>query len=526
MIDAYKAADVISSMNLTGFCSTLLGYTTPVVTATVTATASISQTSTLTAGTLTSGTTDTYTTLPTTITITQADSNWQRIKKRQSQAAIVTPAPLATYSPDTVSTACGWMAQPVNVTSTVFATTTTSSTTTVVATVPETTIPATTEIVTAWSTATINTCEPTAPVQLIKNPSFECYKAGWDLDYTGATLYWGPEGVAESEVDSTAQSYIDSVASSQTGSATDGSSDGSSDAGAASQSGSPYAGAGAASQSGSPFAGASQGAAGGAPSSRVKARSTRRMRRQDDSDSTNPDAYALWTPLEPAYDGTTYVRLSPAWGDGQSAGLGQNIDNLDAGNYWMAYKYRVPTYALNSASCALTVYINGITVVGPSTPDVGMESDGWQRAGGFFTVTPDLAGPSYLWVDFYCPPIGMNKRQDPNAAAGGSADASAGGSQANSYEPSSLPSAADWVAPDPTIPLVDLDYIRMGVDDGGWSQYRGGAPDEGDADAATVAADVANSPAVAAQNVNTDVPNFGQDSSDADSDSQGAPSAQ
>lgn len=223
------------------------------------------------------------------------------------------------------------------------------------------------------------------------------------------------------------------------------------------------------------------------------------MRRQDSSYSEDsPDTY---TPDEPAYDGSTYARLSPAWGTGTDAGIGQNIDNLDAGNYWMAYKYRVPAYALNGPDCSLTVYINNIVVQGPSTPDMSNPTNEWQAAGGFFTVPPELAGPSYLWIDFYCPEIddsddsGFNKRQNPNAAA--SSGAPAGSSSSGSY-PSGPPSAASYADPLPTIPLVDIDYIRMGLDDASWAAYRGPTA-AGDAQAASVAADVANAAPVAAQ---------------------------
>ena len=452
MTAAYSAASVINSLTLTDFCSTLLGYTTPVTTTTIPVTITQEIDVTITAGTLTSGTTDTTTTLPTTITITSADSAWADLRKRSLAAPLTTPAPLATFADADVSQACSWKATPVNVTSTVSVTTTDTAYTTVYVTVPEATVPATTETLTAYSTATINTCEPTAPSQLMKNPSFECFKSGWDVDYNGAFLFWGPGGVAAPELDAEAQAYIDSVNSSSTSTQT----------------------------SGGPPSDASEGQT-------SDPNATTLERRQDQS---HPYDASLVTPCEPAYDGNTYVRLRPAAIGQESAGLGQDMGNLDAGDYWMAYKYRVPDYALNNELCSLAVYINGIAVQGPAIPSLTDSTGGWAKAGGFFSIPQELAGPSYTYFDFYCPPLfdkSKAKRQDPASTS------------------DTISADSDWTAmcdnwsPPQGEPLLDIDYIRMGIDDGGWTQYRGAQPSEGDADAATVAADVANSAVVAAQ---------------------------
>lgn len=439
--DAFSAASVINSLSLADFCSTLLGYTTPVTTSTIPVTITQEVDVTVTAGTLTSGTTDTTTTVPTTITITSADPAWADLRKRSVAAPLTTPAPLATFGDAAVSQACSWKAAPVNVTSTVSVTTTDTAYTTVYITVPEATVPATTETLSVYSTATVNTCEPTAPSQLMKNPSFECYKSGWDVDYNGAFLYWGPGGEAAPELDAEAQAYIDTV-----------------NASSSLEAGQP---------------------SGGDPNA------ARLARRQSNSHPYDP---TVVTPCEPAYDGNTYVRLRPAAIEQESAGLGQNMGNLDAGDYWMAYKYRVPDYALNNEMCSLSVYINNIPVQGPAIPSLTDPTDGWARAGGFFSIPEELAGPSYTYFDFYCPPLfrkSKAKRQDTSATN------------------ETISADSDWTSmcehwsPPQSEPLLDIDYIRMGIDEGGWTQYRGAQPSEDDADAATVAADIANSPVIA-----------------------------
>lgn len=466
MTQAFGAASVINAMGFTDFCSTLLGYTTPVTTEYVPVTETLPVTDTITEGTLSSGTVTTWTTVPTTLTITEADPAWQRLAKRTAAAMpVVTPAALSNFTDDAVSQACSWKATPVSVTSTISVTTTDTAYTTIYVTVPETTVPASTETDTATSTFTINTCEPTAPSQLIKNPSFECYKSGWDTDSNGAILYWGPNGTATPELDSEAESYLNTLNTTTTDDSGDSSSD-------------PSAADGDSFYSGS-----------------TDPSQDRRLKRQDDSDSVSDDGSAhppndLYTPYEPAYDGSTYVRLSPAWNEDPSsgsAGLGQIIDNLATGSYWMAYKYRVPTYALNNDQCQLNVLINDIPVNGPAIPSLVDATDGWQAAGGFFYVPDELAGPAYLYFDFYCPPVDPDnkKRQD----SGDSTDDSSDTEYPAGYD------ISDYQQPDAIYPLLDLDYIRMGVDDGGWDQYRGSAPADTDTDAATISADVATSAA-------------------------------
>ena len=449
MSQAFGAASQIKSYTFTDFCSTLLGYTTPITTQYVPVTTTEDVSVTVTEGTLTSGTTDTYTTVPTTITITSADSNWQRLRARSENVApLTTPAPLANYSDSAVSQACSWFAYPVNTTSTVTATTTDTAYTTIYITVPEATVPATTNVITETSTSTINSCEPTAPAQLIKNPSFECYKAGWDVDYNGAVLYWGPNGTATPELDASAAAYVESQ---NTGAS----------------------GAGQ-SSTGAPSSGS------GSSDSTVQEARRLALRQDDGSESSQTHPDSLYTPLEPAYDGSTYVRLSPAWStdpNAEDAVLGQVIDNLDAGDYWMSYKYRVPTYALNNDACALNVYVNGIYVMGPGISDLVDPTDGWQAAGGFFSIPDSMAGPQYLVIDFFCPPLSDSKvkRQDSGDSAA---------------ETGSYPDGSAYTTPDPMYPLLDIDYVRMGVDDGGWAQYRGAASED-DANAATQSADIA-----------------------------------
>lgn len=219
---AFDAAYVINSLSLTDFCSTYLGYTTPTTvvyaeattyeyqgvteTDTVDITITGSATATITYGEYSSGIVNTTTTVPTTITITSADSNWERLRRRQDSAApIQTPAALTTFDDSALSQACSWKAQPVSVTSTIESTTTITVTITTTdyaaatstdyetdtstSTVPATTVPETTQVLTSVSTSTINECEPTSPSQLIKNPSFECGNAGWDVGYTGSELW-------------------------------------------------------------------------------------------------------------------------------------------------------------------------------------------------------------------------------------------------------------------------------------------------------------------------------------------------
>lgn len=277
-------------------------------------------------------------------------------------------------------------------------------------------------------------------------------------------LYWGPSGVAGPELDTEALSYINTLNTSTEVAG-----------------GAPVDGTDPSASAGSDSAAAGSGSSFGATSP---------QKRQDGGD--HPDL-SLYTPNEPAYDGSTYVRLSPAWNDGSdsSAGLGQIIDNLATGSYWMAYKYRVPTYALNNDACQLNVLINNIPVMGPAIPSLVDATDGWARAGGFFYVPDELSGPAYLYFDFYCPPVDMKKRQES-----GDQDGSVGTTD-TSYPEGFDPST--YVQPDASIPLLDLDYIRMGIDDGGWDEYRSGSPSDTDQDAATVAADVANNPVVLAQ---------------------------
>jgi len=439
---AFAAAAVIKTSTLEDFCSTLLGYTAvPDVTTTVAVTTTVEIDSTITSGTLTSGTTQTLTSVTATITITADDQTAnQRLRKRQTAvAAVTTPAALQSFSDDTLSTACSWKASQATTAATVTATTTDTAYTTVYITVPATTVPATTDTLTATSTFTVNVCDPTAPSQLMTNPSFECYDEGWDLNYDGAVLYWGPSGNSTTELSAAAAAYVASVNSTGTESGTSNGTD-------------PYASA--------------------AATATATTTTQRKVRRQDAGyEGAYPHNDGLYTPNEPAYDGNTYVRLSPVDG-ADDAGLGQTV-TLDAGPYWMSYKYRVPTYALNNDQCTLNVFVSGILVIGPGIADLTDATDGWAAAGGFFTVPDSMAGDNLLWFDFYCPPLAFDKRQS-------SAD-----------EESSLAGTEGNLDPQPTVPLLDLDYIRMGVDDGGWAQYRPSTPSADDASAAEDSADVA-----------------------------------
>ncbi|KAK5938119.1 hypothetical protein PMZ80_009708 [Knufia obscura] len=451
--DAYSAASIINSLALTDFCSSLLGYSTPMVTRTIPMTITQGVNATVMAGTLTSGIVNTTVTLPTTLTVTSADSAWANHRKRGAVSPLTTPAPLATLGDAAVSQACSWKAKPVNVTSTISVTTIETAYTTVYMTVPEATVPATTETETAYSTFTVNTCEPTAPSQLIKNPSFECYKAGWDVNRNGAFLFWGPTGTATSEMHAGAQSPGNSANASLP-----------SDAGK-DRSQSP----------GATSSGASKG-----QSSEDEPSAAGLAPRKAESHLHDTSSV---TPCEPAYDGSTFVRLRPAAVHQPSARLGQSMGNLDTGNYWISYKYRVPEYASNNANCSLTVYINDVPIRGAAVSSLVKSTAGWTRAGGFFSIAEELAGPAYTRFEFHCPALpskgkGKSKVERQNAGKP-SGVTSSGADWASMCENWSVPRGE---------PLLDLDYIHMGVDDGGWAQYHEVTPHGGAADAAIVAA--------------------------------------
>lgn len=594
---AFDAASVINSLTLTDFCSTLLGYSTPVVTsyvpvtltdsvtatitesADVTLTESVTETTTesvnvtvtesvnqtVTYGTLTSGVIETTTTVTATLTITSAGAHLERLRRRDEtiSAPLTTPDALTAFADSDLSMACSWKAKPVSTTSTVIVTitetesalftdtvsvtntdtetatatetvsetSTETETTTIYTTVPESTVPASTAVETATSTTTVNSCEPTAPNQLIRNPSFECGSEGWDLgiDYTGAVLYQGPAGVAAPEFDAQAQAFVQSQEATNSSSSSAPTDDSASDT-----SDSSDADTSDADTSDTSDAGASD-TSDADTSAETESDPARRLKRDDDSsdaddssdddtdtdegvtsdetstdeDSSSDDTASdydnsddgsddhssdngsdddssydgsdddgsesapgeeiPYLPDAPAYDGSTFVRITPISDD--HGGLGQLIDNLEAGSYWMAYKYRVPYNAWNNDQCTLDVYVNGILVEGPGINNLTEPTGGWQRAGGFFTIPNELSGMSYLWMDFYCPPLSYEKRQSDDGSDGGYGD-------------------------EAVMPLIDIDYIRMGVDNGGWAQYRGDTPDSYDADAAAVSADVANDPTV------------------------------
>lgn len=459
---AFAAAAIINNQHLEPFCSSLLHYTTATVTKYVPVTTKVKVNATVSKGTVTYSTNTTVT-----LTTAFADPTWlnKRDGPASNTAPLTTPAALASYNDDTLSTACSWKATSPTVTLTVTATTLVTKNVT-----SYTTVPATTQTIVATSTFTVNPCEPTSPSQLVKNPSFECYYPGWQ--YVGATLYWGPNGTVG---------------------AANGSASTSSDDSSNLQKLSQFFSAGSGSSSQGQGQGQSQ------PQDQSQGQAAPQTKR---SENAKRDA-ALYTPYEPAADGSTYVRMSPPSGSTDALLIQQFDTPLSPGSYWLSFQYRVPVYAMNNPGCTLTIgtdsnnYITGVYGLNNAT-------GGWASYGGFFTSDTTV---SAIVFDFFCPsiPSGPPSSQTSNGPPSGSSSSSIPQSSGDpsddsddsdnsqpsdkrkrqSYSASNNPGSnytpaqraayiANWSPASFDLPLLDLDYIRMGVDDGSWSQFYSG----------------------------------------------------
>ena len=154
------AEAAITSQTLQPFCSILLGYTTPSVTATNT----VILTTTV-AQTVTSGTVTTITTVQSTTTATS--TSIQFVKR----SAIATPAALTTFTPDIITSACKAEASPVIQTSTVYVSVTSTATVTSSTTIPATTVTSTFSTLATATAVTTEVC-PTGAATVM-NGGFE-----------------------------------------------------------------------------------------------------------------------------------------------------------------------------------------------------------------------------------------------------------------------------------------------------------------------------------------------------------------
>ena len=175
--DVAAAKSAIVTSSLQPFCSTLLGYTTPVSTVIATEFTTVPATTVV-------ETISPVTTVMTTVT--------QAAKKRDVDSA-ATPDALATFAPSAVSAACSLQASPVTVTSTTSTTTVATISSGTVATT--TTLPVRTTVVT--STVAAPTCTA-GGVNLIQNGGFESGMSAW-VQTTGTTAWstpsqWGVVG--------------------------------------------------------------------------------------------------------------------------------------------------------------------------------------------------------------------------------------------------------------------------------------------------------------------------------------------
>ncbi|USP75175.1 hypothetical protein yc1106_02449 [Curvularia clavata] len=174
--DVAAAKTAIISSSLQPFCSTLLGYTTPVSTVVQT------QFTTVPASTQVS----TLTPVTTTTTTTT-------LAPKKRDVSPETPAALATFAPTAISAACSLQATPVTETAT--------TSTTTIATVSSGTTTTTTTL--ATSTMTVTSTATPAPtctasgVNLIQNSGFENGMSSWNQAIYGANTAptkWGTVG--------------------------------------------------------------------------------------------------------------------------------------------------------------------------------------------------------------------------------------------------------------------------------------------------------------------------------------------
>jgi hypothetical protein len=175
--DVAAAKSAIVTSSLQPFCSTLLGYTTPISTVIAT------DFTTVPAITVVE-TVSPVTTVMTTVT--------QAAQKRDVDSA-ATPDALATFAPSAVSAACSLEASPVTVTSTTSTTTVATISSGTAATT--TTLPIRTTVVT--STVAAPTCTASG-VNLIQNGGFESGMVAW-VQTTSGTAWstpsqWGVVG--------------------------------------------------------------------------------------------------------------------------------------------------------------------------------------------------------------------------------------------------------------------------------------------------------------------------------------------
>jgi hypothetical protein len=163
--DVAAAKSVIVASTLQPFCSTLLGYTTPV--STVIATEFTTVPATTVVNTVSPVTT-------TTTTVTQAP-------QKRDVAGSETPAALTDFAPSAISAACSLQATPVTETATTSTTTVATVSTGTVTTT--TTLPVRTTIVTSV-VAPAPTC--TSRANLIQNSGFESGMSSWSSSVYGA----------------------------------------------------------------------------------------------------------------------------------------------------------------------------------------------------------------------------------------------------------------------------------------------------------------------------------------------------
>jgi hypothetical protein len=175
--DVAAAKSIIVASSLQPFCSTLLGYTTPISTVIAT------EFTTVPATTIVNTVSPVATT---TTTVTQAP-------RKRDVASPATPAALTTFAASAVSAACSLQATPVTETSTTSTTTVATVSSGTVATT--TTLPVRTTIVTS-TVAPAPTCTASG-VNIIQNSGFESGMSGWSQTIYGANkapAAWGVVG--------------------------------------------------------------------------------------------------------------------------------------------------------------------------------------------------------------------------------------------------------------------------------------------------------------------------------------------
>lgn len=175
--DVAAAKSAIIASSLQPFCSTLLGYTTPVSTVVATEFTTVPATTVV-------NTVSPVTTITTTVT---------QAPQKRDVANAATPAALTTFAASAVSAACSLQATPVTETSTTSTTTTATVSSGTLATT--TTLPVRTTIVTSV-VAPSPTCTANG-VNIIQNGGFESGMSAWTQTIYGANkapTAWGVVG--------------------------------------------------------------------------------------------------------------------------------------------------------------------------------------------------------------------------------------------------------------------------------------------------------------------------------------------